>query len=195
MSSSPWAVRAYPEIPEDVFSRGDDDIGRTNVVKHSTDTGNAHPVKQKPRRHPCAINRGLNVRWRRKLIEASDSPWAAYVVLVSKKDGSKRLCIDYRGLNAVTIKYAYPVPRIDATLDTPHVAKWFSTLDLTAVYWQVALDEDAEPKSTFVVRNGLYRWKVMPFGLANAPATFERNLRSSNMSLLKEPTLKPDLGW
>ena len=80
------------------------------------------------------IERQVEDLKKRKLIEASDSPWAANVVLVSTKYGSKRLYIDYRGLNAVTTKDAYPVPRIDETLDALHGAKWFSTLDLTAGY-------------------------------------------------------------
>ena len=86
----------------------------------------------------------------------SNSPWAANV-LVRKKDGTKRLCIDYRQLNEVTIKDAYPIPRIDETIDALGKAKWFSTLDLSSGYWQVALDDDAQEKSTFVVRNGLYK--------------------------------------
>ena len=163
---------------EDVFSRGETDIGHTDLVMHGIDTGNARPVKQRPRRHPVCnqqeIDRQIKDLKSRGLIEPSDSPWAANVVLVKKKDGSKRLCIDYRGLNAVTIKDAYPVPRIDDTLDALEGAKWFSTLDLASGYWQVALDEEARQKSSFVVRGGLYRWKVMPFGLSNAPATFER---------------------
>ena len=141
-----------------MFSRGDDDIGHTNVIKHSIDTGGARPVKQRPRRHPVCnqqeINRQVNDLQERGLIEASDSPWAANVVLVRKKDGSQRLCIDYRGLNAVTVKDAYPVPRIDETLDALEGAKWFSTLDLASGYWQVALDEDAQQKSSFVCAMG-----------------------------------------
>lgn len=163
---------------QDVFSRDDRDIGRTDVVKHSINTNDAKPVKERLRRYPKGdqeeIMRQVRDLEGRGLIEPSDSPWAANVVLVRKKDGARRLCVDYRGLNARTIKDAYPVPRIDETLDELGGSRWFSTLDLASGYWQVALDEDASQKSSFVVRNGLYRWKCMPFGLCNAPATFER---------------------
>lgn len=162
----------------DVFSSGDHDIGRTEDVRHHIQTGDARPIKERPRRQPYCnqqeIDRQVRDLEKRGVIEPSDSPWASNVVLVSKKDGTKRFCVDYRRLNAVTIKDAYPVPRIDETFDALGGAKWFSTLDLASGYWQVALDEEASQKSTFVVRNGLYRWKCMPFGLCNAPATFER---------------------
>ena len=164
---------------QDVFSKGDHDIGRTNVVKHHIKTcEDARPIKERPRRQPYChqqeIQRQVDDLKDRGVIEPSDSPWAANVVLVNKKDGTKRFCVDYRKLNAVTIKDAYPVPRIDETFDALKGAKWFTTLDLASGYWQVTLDEDASQKSTFVVRNGLFRWKCMPFGLCNAPATFER---------------------
>ena len=163
---------------QDVFSRGEFDIGRTDVVRHHINTGDARPIKERPRRHPYChqeeIQRQVDDLQKRGLIEPSDSPWAANVVLVNKKDGTKRFCVDYRKLNSVTIKDAYPVPRIDETLDALQGSKWFCTLDLASGYWQVALDEEASKKSSFVVRSGLYRWKCMPFGLCNAPATFER---------------------
>ena len=163
---------------QDVLSKGDHDIGHTDVVKHHIDTGDAKPIKERVRRHPYLHQQEIQEQIRslekRGVIEPSDSPWAANVVLVDKKDGTKRFCVDYRKLNSVTIKDAYPVPRIDETFDALRGAKWFCTLDLASGYWQVALDEDASQKSTFVVRSGLYRWKCMPFGLCNAPATFER---------------------
>ena len=106
-------------------------------------------------------------------IEPSDSAWASNVVLVKNKDGTKRICVNYRRLNAVTIKDAYPIPHIDKLLDTLSDAKWFSTLDLASGYWQVELEKEAKQKSAFVVRGpwGLYCWQVMLFGLCNAPST------------------------
>ena len=82
--------------------------------------------------------------------------------------------MDYRRLNAVTQQDAYPLPRIDDSLDALSGSKFFSTLDLVSGYWQVPLDEDAQEKSAFATRSGLRKWKVLPFGLTSAPSTFQR---------------------
>ena len=108
------------------------------------------------------------------VVEPSTNPWSAPVVLVRKKDGSTRFCVDYRRLNGVTRKDSFPLPRLDVTLDALNGATWFSTLDLKSGYWQVELEAGAKEKTAMSVRKGLWQFKVMPFGLCNAPATFER---------------------
>ena len=96
------------------------------------------------------------------------------VVLVRKKDGSTRFCIDYRKLNAATKKDSYPLPRTDTTLDAFGGSVWFSTLDLQSGYWQVEVEKDDMERTEFTTGDGLWQFTVMPFGLCNAPATFER---------------------
>jgi hypothetical protein len=93
----------------------------------------------------------------RGLIEPSSAAWGSPVILVRKKDGAWRFCIDYRRLNAVTIQDAYPIPRIDESLDALLGSQFFSTLDLASGYWQVPLDEEARDNSTFATRGGLWR--------------------------------------
>ncbi len=163
---------------QDVFSKGEYDLGRTTLVKHRIETKGTPPIRQPLRRSSpekrLEIERQVTELLDKRLIEPSDSPWSSPVVLVSKKDGSKRLCLDYRKLNECTVKDAYPLPRIDDSLDALSGAKYFSTLDLASGYWQVELDPEAKAKSAFSTPSGLYQWNVLPFGLCNAPSTFER---------------------
>jgi len=108
------------------------------------------------------------------VIQPSSSPWASPVVLVQKHDVSQRFCIDYRKLNRVTKKDAYPIPQIDDTLDTLSGSCWFSTLDLVSGYWQVEVAQQDREKTAFCFPEGLFEFRVLPFGLNNAPATFQR---------------------
>ena len=161
-----------------VFALPGQPPGRTDWVQHEIETGNEAPIKQPVRRPPfhlkAAAEEEVQKMLKNDIIEPSNSPWASPVVLVRKKDGTLRYCIDYRKLNAITRKDSYPLPRIDDSLDTLGKAQYFSTLDLASGYWQIGLTEDAKEKSAFCTPGGLYQFKVMPFGLTNAPATFQR---------------------
>jgi len=161
-----------------VFSKGDGDLGRATAVMHKIDTGTARPVRQTLRRQPIAMQAEIDANLRQMeeqgIIYPSQSEWASNIVVVKKKDGSLRCCVDYRQLNERTVKDAYPLPRIDDCLDTLAGAKLFSTFDLRSGYYQVAMDPQDAHKTTFTTRRGTYAFKVMPFGLCNAPATFQR---------------------
>jgi len=122
----------------DTFSLSATDLGCTDVVVHHIDTGEARPVRQPLRRNPAPhvedISRQVDDMMDQRVIEPACSPWASNLVLVNKSDGSFRCCVDYRTLNSVTRKDAYPLPRIDACLDAMATTKWFSVFDLRSAY-------------------------------------------------------------
>ena len=163
---------------KDLFASKDSELGSTGLIKHSIDTENKGPIRLRPyrtaRRHKEETDRQINDMIKTNVIRPSTSPWAAPVVLVEKKNGEQRFCIDYRKLNQVTKKDSFPLPRIDDTLDTLHGKKFFTTLDLASGYWQIELEETSKEKTAFIVENNLYEFNRMAFGLCNAPATFQR---------------------
>ncbi|CAM2704951.1 unnamed protein product [Rotaria socialis] len=142
------------------------------------DTGTIKPIKSRPYRvspqHQQIISRHINEILIDGIIELASGPYTAPVTLQSKKDGSLRFCVDFRQLNSVTVRDVYPIPRIDDTLDQLQATKYFTSLDLKSGFWQIELDDESRPKTAFVTHTGLFQFKVMPVGLPNAPATFQR---------------------
>ena len=134
--------------------------GHTEAVEHSIDTGTTTQIRCAPRRmSPQKIKKEetcVAEMFTGGQIEPSDSAWSAPVVLVTKKDGGTRFCVDYRRLNLATVKDAYPLPRIDDTLDMLAGKRWFSTLDLASGYWQVSLSPEARCKTAFSTHSGLF---------------------------------------
>ena len=152
--------------------------GRTTLAQHAIETGDARPIRQPPYRLAHAycelVKTELQEMQESGLIEPSTSEWASPIVLVKKKDGTLRLCVDYRKLNAVSQADAYPMPRIDELIDRLGQARYITTLDLTRGYWQVPVSPESRTKTAFTTPFGLFQFKVMPFGLQGAPATFQR---------------------
>ena len=147
------------------------------------ETGDNPPVRQLPRRIPFSVRpqiaRMVNEMLGAHVIEESSSPWANPVVLVEMKSGDLRFCVDYRRLNALTSKDVFPLPRIDDILDQLSGKCLFSTLDARTGYWQIKVHESSREKTAFVTMDGLYKFCVMPFGLCNAPATFQRLMQKT----------------
>ena len=160
------------------FPANDRDFGRTTAAEHSIDTGDAKPIRTAPYRvSPCErrlINEKVSDMIRDGIVQPSTSPWAAPVVMVRKKNNEHRFCVDFRKLNSVTRRDMYPLPRVDDVLERLAGAKYFTCLDLKSGYWQVPVSVKDRHKTAFVTPDGLFEFNAMPFGLANAPPTFQR---------------------
>ena len=159
----------------DIF---DPSLGNTTVIAHKIDTADAAPIRQHPKRLPYVYreetDKQVSEMLKQGVIKPSHSPRASPVVLVKKKDGTFRFCIDYRKLNAITKKDAHPLPRVDDLLDALQGSCMFSTLDLRSGYWQISMDPKDQHKTAFVTPSGLWEFQRMPFGVSNGCATFQR---------------------
>ena len=164
-------ITQYREVFPDVPSK-------TNLIKHDVDVGDSAPIKQHPYRvSPMKkelLDKEVQYMLKNDIIEESQSNWSSPCILVPKHDGGFRFCTDFRKVNDKTKSDSFPIPRIADCIDEIGNAKFVSTFDMLKGYWQVPLTQRAREISAFVTPSGLYQYKVMPFGMKNAPATFQR---------------------
>ena len=157
-----------------MFATTDHELGHTTLVQHHIDTGEAQPIRQQPYRISPAVRNHINEHVDKMLeqgrIQLSVSPWAAPVVLVKKMAPNDSA---YRKLNSVIRRDSHPIPHVQDTLDCLHGTSYFSCLDLRSGYSQVEVDDQSKPKTAFTAHNGLFEFRKMSFGLANAPSTFQ----------------------
>ncbi|MCP4194461.1 MAG: RNA-directed DNA polymerase, partial [Planctomycetaceae bacterium] len=159
----------------DVFSQDPTDIGRARVCEYTIDLAEGAkefreaPRRMTPERHLKA-DQQVQILLEMGLIEPSRSSFASGIVMVKKPNGEDRFCVDYRKLNDITQKDAFPLPNITDTIDSIGNAKYFSSMDMGSAFWQIPIEEKSRPYTAFVVPGGFYQWKFMPFGLCNAPA-------------------------
>ena len=162
---------------QDLFANKDSELGHTETVKMQVDVGDNESIKMRPYRTPIknreVIDKAIDGMLDANVIRRSRSPWYFPVVIVDKKDGSKRFCVDFRRLNKITKKNSDPLPLIDDILALLGKAKYFTSLDLKSGYWQVAMDEKDKEKTAFACHKGLFEFNVMPFGLSISLAVFQ----------------------
>uniref|UniRef100_A0A914YI77 RNA-directed DNA polymerase n=1 Tax=Panagrolaimus superbus TaxID=310955 RepID=A0A914YI77_9BILA len=162
----------------EAFAVSDDEFGRTSVCEHTIDTGDARPIKQPARPIPIPmkdeVKTLVETLRNQGAIEESSSEWNSPLVLVRKKDGTVRMCVDYRRLNAVTRKDAYPLPNQDALLMNLKGKKIFSALDMVSGYFQIPMAESDKHKTAFSALGKLWQFLVLPQGLTTSPACFSR---------------------
>lgn len=162
-----------------VFAVHEFDLGHTNIEKHRIRLTDETPFKDRPRRIPPSMYDEIRKHLREMIdtgvIRESCSPWSSNIVIVRKKDGKIRFCVDFRRLNNITVRDSYTIPRIDDILDVLKGNVWFSELDLKSAFWQIEMEEEDKEKTAFSVGQlGFWEFERMPFGLKNSPATFQR---------------------
>ena len=161
-----------------VFAKDEFDLGFSDLIKHKISTTDEIPVNSPYRRIPptqfAEVKKHIQSLLDKDIISQTHSAYASPVVLVKKKSGELRICIDYRKLNAKTIKDSFPLPRIEEVMDSLCGAQWFSILDFSSAYHQLAMDDDSKDKAAFITPFGLFTWNRMPMGLTNSAATFQR---------------------
>ena len=163
----------------DLFTSDVCSLPGTNLVTHTIDTGDAQPIRQRPYRHsPEAkkeIDRQISKLLDSGIIEESDSAWSSPVVLVKKKSGDYRLCVDMRKVNAVTKPIFFPLPLLEDVFQkiAENNASVFSVCDFTSGFFQIFLDDASKPKTAFTTHRGNYQYRRLPFGLQGAPASFQ----------------------
>ena len=152
--------------------------GRTSVIEHEIHVGNAAPVRQRaywiPYSQREAVKKELDAMLEAGVVRPSTSLWASPIVIVEKKDGGLRFCVDYRRLNQLSKFDAYPMPRIEEVFESVGSSTVITTLDLASGYWQIPMAEGSREKTAFATPFGLFEFTVMPFGLHSTPATFQR---------------------
>ena len=165
------------ERNKNVFMADNWDIGCTELITHHIKT-NGGPILIKPRRQPVnleeKIEEAIQNLWNNDVIKKCNSPWNTPLVCVWKKEKKDiRLCLDFRQLNQITERQAFPMPSIEGMLDSLHGAKYFSSIDLGNAYYQVKLDKESQEKTAFSTKSGQFCFTRMPFGIAAAPGTFQ----------------------